>query len=353
RPRRRASFPSAPFESVHCDLRRLAGNIDAAVTPADVASVPSSNVADAIDTTATDMTAIDTTTIDTTEAVWCRLGSVGETAAATAIDGDALRDFWVERLGAATDTASEFAKTLPLDSNIETTPDPDERPLHFVSELVDTELLRTVQGFSRRHGLAIETLVAAAWAVLMNRYTKSRCSQFGFLGAAVSGETAQALLPVRVRTVGRQKMLQWLQELQADLLRQHRDALAPIERIREWAGHEPLFDSVVAFDSAQFATGADHGTAHAGLVPPTATHPTSIRPLVELATMAGQDSLELTLIYRAESPDYDKAGMLLEQFIVLLEGIVSNPDKMPSALGMRTRAESRERFWKTMEATTE
>ncbi|MCC7248955.1 MAG: SDR family NAD(P)-dependent oxidoreductase, partial [Lysobacter sp.] len=42
RPRRRASFPSAPFESVHCDLRRLAGNIDAAVTPADVASVPSS-----------------------------------------------------------------------------------------------------------------------------------------------------------------------------------------------------------------------------------------------------------------------------------------------------------------------
>jgi polyketide synthase PksN len=347
-PRRRASFPSAPFESVHCDLRRLAGNVE---TRADAASIASESVSNDLYTVET--AAIDKTATDTIERGWCRLESVGEATVGAEIDGDALREYWVERLRAATDTASEFAKALPLDSSTEATLGLDERPLHFVSELLDTELLRTIQGFSHRHGIAIETLVAAAWAVLMNRYTKARCSQFGFFGAAARGDAAQALLPVRVRTVGRQKMLQWLQELQADLLRHHRDALAPIERIREWAGHEPLFDSVVAFDSAQFATGADNGTAHAGLVPPTATHPASVRPLVELATMAGQDSLELTLIYRAESPDYDKAGMLLEQFIVLLEGIVSNPDKMPSALGMRTRAESRERFWKTMEATTE
>jgi len=345
-PRRRAPFPSAPFESVHCDLRRLAGDVDtttAIVTDdASIATEPSANIVD---------------TIDATAGAWCRLDAVGEGvdggASGSAIDDDALRAFWAERLGAATDTATEFAKALPLDANVGDALDVDGRPLHFVSELVDTELLRTVQGFSRRHGIAIETLVAATWAVLMNRHTKARCSQFGLFGAAVGADATQVLLPVRVRTVGRQKMLQWLQELQADLLRQHRDALAPIERIREWAGQDPLFDSVVAFDAGQFSTGAENGTSHAGLVPPTAAHPTSVRPLVELATMAAEDSLELTLIYRAESPDYDKAGMLLEQFIVLLEGIVSNPDKMPSALGMRTRAESRERFWKTMEATTE
>ena len=74
---------------------------------------------------------------------------------------------------------------------------------------------------------------------------------------------------------------------------------------------------------------------------------------MELVALVGDQSLELSLIYRAETPDYASAGMLLEQLKVLLEGIASNPDKMPSALGMRTRAESRDRFWKAVEATTE
>jgi len=74
---------------------------------------------------------------------------------------------------------------------------------------------------------------------------------------------------------------------------------------------------------------------------------------MELVALTDRDSLELSLIYRATAPDYTSAGMLLEQFKVLLEGIVSNPDRMPSALGMRTKAESRERFWKTMETALE
>jgi hypothetical protein len=73
---------------------------------------------------------------------------------------------------------------------------------------------------------------------------------------------------------------------------------------------------------------------------------------MELVASIDKDSLELSLIYRAVTPDQAGAATLLEQLVVLLEGIVSNPDRMPSALGMRTRAESRDAFWKTMEATT-
>ncbi|MBO7942123.1 hypothetical protein JTP77_040435, partial [Streptomyces sp. S9] len=74
---------------------------------------------------------------------------------------------------------------------------------------------------------------------------------------------------------------------------------------------------------------------------------------IELRVDAGDDSLALNLHCPHRSADGYDAATMLERLIVLLEGIVSNPDKMPSALAMRTRGEGRERFWKAMEATTD
>lgn len=346
-PRRRTAFPGAPFESVRCDLRHLLDAADAAETVREGALEATSLDANANDA-ASVLTPIDLP-IDLPAGGWYRLDAIESVAAderdvADAGD-DGVRDYWATRFGSATDTASELAVALPPETASDDASDAQES-LQCVSELVDTELLRTLQTFGRQHGIAIETLVAAAWAVLMNRHTKARCSQFGVFGAGNS-TISPTLVPVRVRTVGRQKMLQWLQELQADLLRQHREALAPIERIREWAGQEPLFDTLVAFDR-RISVGDDEAADETAR-----TQASWPRPRFELVTSASEDSLELTLLYRARTPNYAQAGVLLEQFVVLLEGIVSNPDKMPSALGMRTRAESRERFWKTMEATTD
>jgi acyl transferase domain-containing protein/acyl carrier protein len=346
-PRRRASFPGVPFESVRCDLRHLL----------DVADASTASRLEPAPTAAIALDAAPVEVIDLSEGGWCRLNALdaGDIALPNDADDDRLRSFWAERFSPTADTAAELGKALSLDVDVDVDDDStgEGGQLHLVTELVDTELVHTLQAFGRQHGIAIETLVTAAWAVLMNRYTKTRCSQFGLHGAS-GGEAAPALLPVRVRTAGRLKMLQWLQELQADLLRQHRDALAPIKRIHEWVGHEdPLFDTIVAFDSRVLAGGDHDAMAAAEPISPISANSSHAGPRFELVTLAAESSLELTLIYRARTPDYDKAGILLEQFIVLLEGVVSNPDKMPSALGMRTRAESRERFWKTMEATTE
>ena len=336
---------------MRCDLRHLLDVAGAAETvregALEAATLETASL-DAIplDTIANGASSV-SMPIDLPEGGWYRLDAIESAAVAERDDAsdDGVRDYWATRFGSATDTASELAAALPPETASADASDAQES-LQCVSELVDTELLRTLQTFGRQHGIAIETLVAAAWAVLMNRHTKARCSQFGVFGAGNS-TISPTLVPVRVRTVGRQKMLQWLQELQADLLRQHREALAPIERIREWAGQEPLFDTLVAFDR-RISVGDDETADETAR-----TQASWPRPRFELVTAAGEHSLELTLLYRARTPNYAQAGVLLEQFVVLLEGIVSNPDKMPSALGMRTRAESRERFWKTMEATTD
>ena len=369
--RRRAPFPGMPFELVRCDLRNridahaslplsaphhgddATGIADPAPIREDawIAHGPSlaagwcrlTDLSSAFDALAADALAADALAADALAADALAADALVPSGAET--PDESLRRYWIDLLGDVADTSIELGKTLSLEAPGDLSSNPTGAPegeLHCVSEVIDIELVKMLQEFGARHGIALETLVSAAWAVLVNRYTKARSSQFGLLGAMCEPEAV--LLPVRVRTAGRQKILEWLSELQANLLRKHRDGLAPLESIGEWVGHDPLFDTVIVFDEMR---------PDASLNRVLASESYSSRPRMELVALTGEDSLELSLIYRAATPDYASAGMLLEQFKVLLEGIVSNPDRMPSALGMRTKAESRERFWKTMEAALE
>ncbi len=343
--RRRMPFPGVPFEWSRSDVRNL--------LPAE-AEASHSTTYEVLANIGFDDTKI-VIPNNVIEAIgWRRLAAPAD---ATVGDGsvidcdDHLRDYWVDHLGAGADTAVALARAMSLDTAEPSDADDSDiaRAVHCVSELVDEELVRSLQSFGARHGIALETLITAAWAVLVNRHSKARYSQFGLLGAMPE---ADVLLPVRIRTVGRQKILEWLSELQSVLLRKHLHAPAPIERISEWVGAAPLFDTVVVFDRIRAAreVGVEDRVPTSLL---SETHPSGARPCMELVAAVDGDSLELSLIYRAAAPDYGNASLLLEQFKVLLEGLASNPDKMPSALGMRTKTESRERFWKTMEAAVE
>ncbi|MGO1070379.1 SDR family NAD(P)-dependent oxidoreductase [Lysobacter sp. CA199] len=338
--RRRASFPGTPFELVRCDLRHLVASQGANSSSRVLADMPIDDGAHVHE-----VEAVADGAEEPTE--WRRLSDVVTADIENASDwSDAdepyeewVRRYWVEHLGDAVDTVVALGDSMSLEFGA---PGHDERgAVHAASELIDPALVQLLQAFGSRHGIALETLIAAAWAVLLNRYSNARYSQFGLFGAVHAAEPE--LLPVRVRTVGRQKMLEWLSELQATLLRKHRHASTTIERIGEWVGREQLFDCVVSF-------GCPVGASERRLA--SEADSSGVRPRMELAAAVDADSLELSLIYRAVEPDHAGAAMLLEQIKVLLEGIVSNPDRMPSALGMRTKAESRERFWKTMEAKT-
>jgi polyketide synthase PksN len=74
---------------------------------------------------------------------------------------------------------------------------------------------------------------------------------------------------------------------------------------------------------------------------------------MELVVSVYSDGVELSLLYRSPSPQFEQTGMLLEQLVVLLEGLATNPDKNPSALSMRTKRESRDGFWKALENTNQ
>ena len=345
--RRRVPFPGMPFELVDCSHRRLAIGLPAVAAAPATLPMPKAVEAPA------------------EGAGWFTLQfespSVRQILVGPNADGDVAptpvpqsETYWRDALIEQPGTVSQC---LPALLNQESVGD---APLRQVSEQLDTELVSLLQSATRRHHVDLQTMIAAAWAILVNRHTRAPSSQFGVLGAfravrdpADAGEASAPprLLPVRVSTVGRHKVGDWLAELQDHLIRKHAFHSAPLEAIARWVGADDLFDSVVVFETFAASISAsgdrDVGAGREHLASDILSGPMS--PRMELVVSMYEDGVELRLLYRSQSEDYNRASLLLEQLIVLLQGMAEHPDRNLGALSMRTRRDDRQGFWKAIE----
>ncbi|MEI2429481.1 SDR family oxidoreductase [Lysobacter yananisis] len=344
--RRRLSFPGYPFETQVCDLYAAVGAQRPQPQPLAPMAAPESAEAEA----------------DALPQQWFQRD--GATAVAASADGETegedgdageelARRYWLDYLRDLADTSFALAPSV-LSARGDTNEDEGERaaaPLRSVSGRLDEELVRSLQRCTQAHRIEVETLVAAAWAILVNRYTKARCSQFGVLRSFAAPRAGEGeadaqplrnLVPVRVCTVGRDKVGGWLAALQRTLDRKHAYAHVPIDRIEQWTGQEHLFDSVIVFDRG----GPDRERAEPLA---SALFAAQSRVAMELAVTVDADAIELSLLYPSGSDDDAAAAVLLEHFQALLEALAENPDKNPAALAMRSKREGRETFWKTLD----
>ncbi len=153
---------------------------------------------------------------------------------------------------------------LPWDRSLP----PPERASDFGQEEVilaedDTTRLETL---ARGLGLTLNTLVQGAWGFLLARWTGEREVVFG---AVVAGrppelpgvESALGLfvntLPVRIEVDPNVRIAGWLSDLQSRQagMRQHEQT--PLPEIQRWSGlsaREPLFQTLLAFESYPVAS---------------------------------------------------------------------------------------------------
>jgi acyl carrier protein len=137
----------------------------------------------------------------------------------------------------------------------------EQRGYGDISIELDAALTSRMDAFARRHRLTINTLVQAAWALLLSRYSGEEEVLFG---SAVSGRPpalpgSDAIVgflintvPVRVLVPKETSVLSWLQAFQGkqNALRNYENT--PLPEIREWseiAPPIPLFESVVLFEN--------------------------------------------------------------------------------------------------------
>jgi amino acid adenylation domain-containing protein len=132
----------------------------------------------------------------------------------------------------------------------------DTRYLHFT-----TDETATVQAFARRQSLTLNTLVQAAWAVLLSRYSGEEDVVFG---AVVAGRPAELegaeqlvgifinILPVRARVSPQSRLRPWLREIQEAHVASRRYEFISLAQIHGWsevARATPLFQSIVIFQN--------------------------------------------------------------------------------------------------------
>ncbi|MGO2452252.1 amino acid adenylation domain-containing protein [Pseudomonas taetrolens] len=125
---------------------------------------------------------------------------------------------------------------------------------------LDREASERLQQFANRQRVTLNTLVQAAWLLLLQRHTGQRCVAFG---ATVAGRPteltgAQDMLGLFINTLPviqtldpQQPLGDWLRQLQDYNLAIRDFEHTPLADIQRWAGQggQGLFDSIIVFEN--------------------------------------------------------------------------------------------------------
>ncbi len=140
---------------------------------------------------------------------------------------------------------------------------------------LDSPATQRLSEFARQQKVTLNTLLQAAWSLLLQRYTGQDCVVFG---ATVAGRSAPLLgieeqlglfintLPLVCSMRPDQSVSQWLGELQGLNLAMREFEHVPLYDIQSWAGQQgsALFDSLLVFENFPVAQALKQG-APAGL----------------------------------------------------------------------------------------
>ncbi|MCG8416661.1 MAG: amino acid adenylation domain-containing protein [Proteobacteria bacterium] len=167
-------------------------------------------------------------------------------------DTAAARTFWRDRLRGFT-TATPLPGAQPDTGRV---PDMAE-----VTTTVSRQLSRRLTSFARTQSLTLNTLVQAAWSILLSRYSGESDVVHGAISSGREPDLAGAdhmigvfinTLPVRARVDGEAAIVPWLQGFQSHLTDRERHAHSSLTDVTAWSdvkAGSPLFDSIVIFEN--------------------------------------------------------------------------------------------------------
>ena len=204
-----------------------------------------------------------------------------------------------------------------------------------------------LEALARRLQATLNTLVQAAWALLLSRYAQTSDVVFG---AVVSGRPAELpgvesmvglfinTLAVRVQIPDGETVSSWLSLLQAEqleLLRHEWTPLARIQSLAELPVGEPLFASLVVFENYPLSPSVSERMGKLRIREAAVTERTNY-PLTLTAVARGDLALRLIADRRFEPAT---VGRLLAHLEALLEALTANPEAAPNTLPLLSTAE--------------
>jgi surfactin family lipopeptide synthetase C len=156
------------------------------------------------------------------------------------------------------------------DHNAEPHPDRPSLPACEHEVWLDASTTASLLASARNHRLTPATLLHAAWALVLKRYSGVSDVVFGSTLAGRphtlpgSGSMVGLFIntvPVRLKTSGSRQLLEWLHDVQTNLASLRDHGYCGLEEVQRWSQVPPgvpLFDSLVVFENfpvASLATG--------------------------------------------------------------------------------------------------
>ncbi|MFJ2485575.1 non-ribosomal peptide synthase/polyketide synthase [Pseudomonas sp. NPDC087639] len=166
-------------------------------------------------------------------------------------------------------------------------------------QVLDADLTQRLGEFARAAKLTVNTVVQAAWLLLLQRYTGKDCVAFG---ATVAGRPADLpgaeaqiglfinTLPVVAAPQAQQSLASWLQGVQAQNLASREFEHTPLADIQRWAGQggDALFDSLMVFENYPIADALERGAPQGLRFGAVANQEQTNYPLTLLVNMGAQ-----------------------------------------------------------------
>jgi len=200
---------------------------------------------------------------------------------------------------------------------------------------LSVEVTTNLQQFARSQQLTLNTVVHAAWALLLSRYSGEDDLLYG---VTVSGRPPELpgveqivglfinTLPLRVRLERDLDFSQWLQQLQQRQVEMRRFEYSPLVQVQGWSEVErkrPLFESNLVFENYPADLSSSRQQHELQISDLRLVDPPHF-PLTVLVAPGPQ--LNLTLEYSQQRFDSVTMIRFLQHFALLLEAITVAPD---------------------------
>jgi len=208
---------------------------------------------------------------------------------------------------------------------------------------------QALQSLVRQHRLTMASVVQAAWALLLSRYSGE--SEV-LLGVTVSGRPANLsgvekmvglfinTLPLRVKVQPETKLIPWLQELNEKQLQLQTYSYSPlveIQKLSEIPAEAPLFQNILVFENYPVDRSLQQLSSNLEITELESFTQTNY-PLNVSAGLANDDLL-LNIGYDTSYFDSETIARMLGHLQTLLTAIATNPNLELRQLPLMTEAE--------------
>ncbi|MDZ7356795.1 MAG: amino acid adenylation domain-containing protein [candidate division KSB1 bacterium] len=214
-------------------------------------------------------------------------------------------------------------------------------------EIYLTESLTAqLQNFARKHQLTLNTVVQAAWGLVLGRYHQTDDVVFG---ATVSGRPPDLsgaedmiglfinTLPVRIRISDQETLIPWLKQLQQQQLEGRQYEYSSLIQIHQWSEVPrgvPLFETILVFENYPID---NRLTQQLGLQLTIENVRSEERTNYPINLIVGPGSqILLRILYDPGHADPELIQAVLKQLEHVLEQFVRNFDQRPSQIDILT-----------------